>query len=246
MKNFLQLMRDNATTTRKPLNVVRNDDTGDSTLYIYDVIDAYWGVSAKEVAGAIAGLDPKSKLHLRINSPGGDVFEGRAIATAIEQFKGTTVAHIDALAASAATSIAIAADEIEIVDSGFFMIHNAWTFAYGNKADLRTTADLLDKIDNSLVADYARQSGATAAQIVQWMDAETWFTAQEAVDNGFATRIAPAPDKADNAARKTFNLSAYDKTPKALLAPIKPAADEPDHAAQRAHNERRLRVLNLA
>lgn len=246
MKKLLQLLRDNAEKGRKPLNLVRAEDSTDATLYIYDVIDAWWGVSAKEVAEAIQSLDPSSTLHLRINSPGGDVFEGRAIATAIQQFRGKTIAHIDGLAASAATSVANAADEIEIVDAGFYMIHNAWTFAFGNKADLRETANLLEKVDGSLVADYARRTGASTDQIVQWMDAETWFTAQEAVDNGFATRIAAAAEKTENSTRKAFDLSAYEKTPKALLEAIQPPAKEPDYAAMRAHNERRLRVLQIA
>lgn len=246
MKKFLQLLRDNAQQNRQPLALLRAEGAKEATLYIYDVIDSYFGVSAKEVAAAIQGLESDTTLHLRINSPGGDVFEGRAIATAIAQFRGKTIAHIDGLAASAATSVANAADEIEIVDAGFYMIHNAWTFAWGNKADLRSTAELLDKIDASLVADYARRTGATAEQIVQWMNAETWFTAQEALDNGFATRIAEAPAKADNAARKTFNLAAYDKTPQALLVQTPAPANEPDFAAMRAHNARRLQVLQIA
>lgn len=246
MKNFLQLLRDNAQQERKPLALVRAEGSTDATLYVYDVIDAYWGVSAKEVASAIQALDPSVTLHVRINSPGGDVFEGRAIATAIAQFRGKTIAHIDGLAASAATSVANACGEIEIVSAAFYMIHNAWTFAYGNKNDLRTTAELLDKIDNSLVNDYAKRTGAKAEQIVEWMNAETWFTAQEAVDNGFATRVADEAAAADNAEKRAFNLAAYDKTPKALLEQKPKAPAEPDFAALRAHNARRLKVLEFA
>ena len=242
MKKLVQLLRDNANTDRKPVNLVRAEGSADATLYIYDVIDAYWGVSAKEVAQAIAGLKPADTLHLRINSPGGDVFEARAIAAAISQHAGKTIAHIDGLAASAATTIAVSADEVEIVDGGFFMIHNAWTFAFGNKHDLRETAGLLDKVDNAIVGDYAKRTGATTEQLVDWMDAETWFTAQEAVDNKFATRMAE-PAKASNATSKTFNLGVYDKTPKALLE--KPEPPEPDIAASRAANERRLRLLSI-
>lgn len=242
MKKLVQLLRDNAITERKPLNLVRAEDSADATLYIYDVIDAYWGISAKEVAQAIAGLKSTDTLHLRINSPGGDVFEARAIVAAIGQHAGKTVAHIDGLAASAATTIASAADEVEIIDGGFYMVHNAWTFALGNKHDLRETAGLLDKVDNAIVADYAKRTGASAEQIVAWMDAETWFTAQEAVDNKFADRMAE-PAKASNASARQFNLAVYDKTPKALLEPQQPAA--PDHAAVRAANERRLRLLSI-
>lgn len=252
MKKLVQLLRDNASTERKPVNLVRAEGSSDATLYIYDVIDAYWGISAKEVAQAIAGLNATDTLHLRINSPGGDVFEARAIAAAIAQHAGKTIAHIDGLAASAATTIASSADEVEIVDGGFYMVHNAWTFAMGNKHDMRETAGLLDKVDGAIVADYAKRTGASAEQIVTWMDAETWFTAQEAVDNKFADRLAPAAkdgkgDKASNAASaRTFNLAVFDKTPQALLAPPPQPDPEPvDAAAWRAHNERRLKLLDL-
>lgn len=237
----MQLLRENASTERKPLQFVRSETSADATLYIYDVIDAYWGVNAKDVAKTIAGLGTDTTLHLRINSPGGDVFEARAISAAIAQFGGKTVAHIDGLAASAATTIASAAQEVEIVDGGFYMIHNAWTFAMGNKHDMRTTGDLLDKVDGAIISDYARRTGASAEQIIAWMDAETWFTAQEAVDNKFADRLAPAGGSS-NASARQFNLAAFDKTPKALLEKPAPTIDA---AALRAHNERRLKLLDL-
>jgi ATP-dependent Clp protease, protease subunit len=247
MKKLMQLLRDNAAKDRQPLNLVRAEgNTTDATLYIYDVIDAWWGVSAQDVAKAIAGLDASTTLHLRINSPGGDVFEATAIAAAISQHTGKTIAHIDGLAASAATTVASAADEVEISDGGFYMIHNAWTLAMGDKTALRDAAGLLEKVDGSIVGTYARKTGATAEKIVQWMDAETWFTAQEAVDNGFADRLASPAQKAENASAKAFNLAAYDKTPKALLEPAElQEPKQPDFAAMRAANERRLRLLRI-
>jgi ATP-dependent Clp protease protease subunit len=238
---FLQLMRDNIEATRKPLNLVRAEDASEATLYIYDVIDAWWGIAALQVAPVIAALDPTVTLHVRVNSPGGDVFEGRAIRTAIQQFKGKTIGHVDGLAASAATTVVDACDEVEISEGGMYMIHNGWTFAMGNKHEMRRNADLLDKVDAAIVADYAKRSGVDASQIVAWMDAETWFSAEEAVEHGFADRLAVLPDK--GASNRTWNLTAYDKTPKALLAVPDP---EPDYAAMRAHAERRLRVLQLA
>lgn len=246
MKKLLQFLRDNAATERKPLNLIRNESGSEATLYVYDVIDAWWGVSASQIAPTIAALDPNTTLHLRINSPGGDVFEGRAIRTAIQQFKGKTIAHIDGLAASAATSIADAADEIEITQGGFYMIHNGWTYAMGNKSELAKTVELLAKVDASIIADYATRTGKTSVEIAAWMDAETWFSADEAVANGFATRLAALPDKTENRApAKTWNLTAYDKAPKALLE-AKQSDPAPDFEAQRARNERRLRLLQNA
>ena len=248
MKKLMQLLRENASTERKPLNLVRAEGSNDATLYIYDVIDAYWGVSAKEVSQAIAGLTATDTLHLRIKSPGGDVFEASAISAAIRQHAGKTIAHIDGLCASAATDIACAADEVEIAEGSFYMIHNSWTFAMGNKQDLRATADLLDKVDGVIIARYEQRTGLGLEKIAQLCDAETWFTAQEAVDNKFADRLQPTgkADQASNASARAFNLAAFDKTPQALLQPApKPDPESVDTAAWRAHNERRLKLLNL-
>lgn len=249
MKRLLQLLRDNAAKERQPLNLVRNETSQDATLYIYDVIDRYWGVSAEAVAKAISGLDAEAILHVHINSPGGDVFEGRAIRTAIQQHKGKTVAHIDGLAASAATTISDGADEVEIATGAFFMIHNGWTWMYGNKNDFRKEADLLDKIDAAIVADYARRTGLDVEQLVTWMNNETWFTAEEAVEHGFATRLMEAPDKAgtsNQAGGQKWNLAAFEHAPKSLLEPPAPASDPViEAAAQRERNERRLQLLSL-
>jgi len=235
MKKLMQLFRANAQTApRTPISA--QVEGGDATLYVYDIIDADWGISAAEVSRAIAGLDAGATLHLRINSPGGDVFEARAIASALRGFGGKVVAHIDGLAASAATTIAVAADEVEIADGSFFMIHNAWTFAMGDKSAMTETAALLDKIDGAICADYCKRTSKAEADVVAWMNAETWFTAQEAVDNGFADRLAPEA-KTRNATRQ-WNLSAYDN------APEQPAP-EPDYAAQRDRNARRLRLLRI-
>lgn len=255
MKNkILQLLRDNAgsNTAENKVRLVRNETGTDATLYIYDVIDAWWGIAAIDVAKAIADIAASTTLHVRINSPGGDVFEGQAIATAIRNHPGKTIAHIDGLAASAATFISAAADEVEISEGAFYMIHNGWTLAMGDKQVMLDTADLLAKVDGSIVAAYATRTGADVAQITTWMDAETWFTAQEAVDHGFANRLMPAPDKsAGNQApgAKAWNLSAYSKTPQALTQPPeRPDADTAlaqAAAQQRARNERRLRLLQI-
>lgn len=242
---LLQLLRDNAAAERKPLNLVRNEAADEATLYVYDVIDAWWGVSAEAVSKAIAGLDPKATLHVRVNSPGGDVFEGRAIRTALRQHKGKTVGHIDGLAASAATTVVDGCAEIEISDGAFYMIHNSWTFAMGNREEMRRTADLLEQIDGAIVADYAKRTGKDLQQLVQWMNDETWFTAAQAVEHGFASRLAPddAPAPEDST-KRSWNLTSYDKVPKALIEA--PPANEPDYAAMRAYAERRLRVLQIA
>lgn len=228
---LLQLLRDNA--TREPTGLRMEASADATTIYLYDVIDPYWGISATEVVKQIVGLKDTA-INLRINSPGGDVFDGRAIATAIAQH-GNVTAWIDGLAASAATYVATAAKTVNMAEGAFFMVHEAWTLAYGNKHDLGKTADLLDKIDQSIVNDYAKKTGQSADQIIEWMQAETWFSAAEAKDNGFIDAIVDG-----ETASNQWNLSAYSNAPQALTAPKQ---DEPDYQHIRDACERRLRLL---
>lgn len=206
MKKIMQLYLDNVGRARPA-----NKSSNEAAIYIYDIIDPYWGVSAKSIASAIAQAGNAETLHIYINSPGGDVFESRAIMAELRRFGGKTVAHIDSLCASAATSIAIACNEIEMSAGAFFMIHNASCLAWGDKGALRETADLLEKIEGSIIADYTGKTGKTDEEVVAWMDAETWFSADEAMENGFIDRIASTA-KANN----TWNLAAFDKAPEEL------------------------------
>jgi len=242
--NILQLLRDNAGRTKQPCNLVRNS-IDEATVYIYDLIDSYWGVSA---SGFIAELDAVADakvLHVRVNSPGGDVFQAKAIAEAIKRFSGKTIAHIDSLAASAVTSIAIACDEVEISPSAFFMIHNAYGAVWGDKQAMRDTADLLEKVEGSIVSGYVSKTGKDAAEVSAWMDAETWFSADEAVANGFCDRLASTAEKSTT---NTWNLAAFNKVPEALATPPAPApaADptpKPKGTTQTNRNTLRLATL---
>jgi ATP-dependent protease ClpP protease subunit len=243
-KRLLQLLRDNA---RREAPKVRTEViAGETTVYLYDVIDSYFGISATDVAGQLAGLKGQ-RVAMRINSPGGDVFEARAIAVAIAQH-GDVHAHIDGLAASAATYIATACKTVQIADGAFFMIHNAWTFAYGNKADLRTTADLLDKVDQTIISDFVKKTGRTTEEIAAWMTAETWFTAQEALENGFVDTVFDLKEssKEDDSpqALGNWNLKAYANAPKALTEPPPPPALAWE--GQRIANSNRLRLLEAS
>ena len=162
-----------------------------------------------------------AKIHLRINSPGGDVFEARAIATAIREHPAEIIAHVDGLAASAASFVALAGDRVQISRGAMFMIHNAWVFALGNAEELRKLAELLEKVDGDLTADYVRETGESQDQVEAWMEAETWFTAEEAIEHGFADAIAGDEEDQDQdqdeetaAARATsWDLAAYANAP---------------------------------
>lgn len=188
-----------------------------NTIYLYDVIvssdaDAEWfgGVSAEAFVKTLAGM--KGDVNLRINSPGGDVFAGVAMASAIRAYDGKVTAHIDGLAASAASAVAVAADESVMAPGSMMMIHNAWTIALGNRHDFMDTAGLLEKIDKDLAQGYAKRSGGDASHFAALMDAETWLSAQETVELGLANAVAA--DKSPKNLAK-FDLSAFEAAPAA-------------------------------
>ena len=250
MNKLLQLLRDNG----KPegsAKAVRSQATEEGVaIYIYDVIDPYWGACATDLVAALtaAGGQP---VELHINSPGGDAFEGRAMAAAIANYDGPVEACIDGVCASAATTVALAAKSVCMVEGSLFMIHNAWTLAYGDKADLRSTADLLEKVDGLIAGDYMRKTGCTLEQAQAWMNAETWFTPAEALAAGFIDEIEPASQQGDMQEDMTdpnakssarWNLSAYANAPK--NAPPRQREDLTARAsAQLQANRNRLRLL---
>lgn len=156
-----------------------------------DVGDSWFGgVTAKQFADDLKALGKVDTINLRINSPGGDVFQGLTIYRLLVDHKARVIVHIDGLAASIASVIAMAGDEIHISESAFLMIHNAWGLALGSAEDMRTMADLLDKTTASIRDVYVARTGKTADEITAWMNAETWFTAADALENGFATEVA--------------------------------------------------------
>ncbi|KAF0234094.1 MAG: peptidase S14 [Desulfovibrionaceae bacterium] len=176
-------------------------DGDEATIYLYDAIGGWFGIAAADFVQELNGLKAKT-IHLRINSPGGSVFEAEAIQTAIQQHTAKVVAHVDGMAASAATYVALAADEIEISDGAMFMIHRASGLSWGNAEDLLHLATLLEKIDANIVSDYQRKTGKSPEQLMDWMKAETWFSAAEALENGFVDRIYTKPKPTDDGGGK--------------------------------------------
>jgi ATP-dependent Clp protease protease subunit len=171
----------------------------EATLYLYDVIvgDKFleqfgMGVAAETFVKALNELSAPT-IHVRINSPGGDVFAGRAIEAAIKAHPSTIVAHVDGYAASAASYVAIAGDQVEIAPGGMMMIHNAHARTGGDSGAHLELAALLEKIDGTLRDTYAAKTGKSVEEIRALMDAETWFTGQEAVDCGLADSLAEEP-----------------------------------------------------
>lgn len=131
----------------------------------------------------------RGDLDIFINSGGGDVFAGMAIYNMLTRYEGKKTVHIDGLAASIASVIAMAGDEVIMPENAMIMIHNAWTICRGNRNDLRKVADEVEKIDGLIADTYARRGNKTGAEYAAMMDAETWFTAQEAKEAGLIDTI---------------------------------------------------------
>lgn len=196
-----------------------------ATLTIYDDLGA-WGVSAKDFLADLRAVN-SDNVTVEINSPGGDVFAGLAIYNGLRASNKHVTVKVLGLAASAASLVAMAGDEIEMPENTMMMIHNPWSMAMGSADDLRETADVLDKIGASLVSTYAKRTGKSEAEIKEMLDAETWLTAQEALDMGFATKVTPAIrahakfdlDRLPEAARKVFAQAQADANTDEVVAP---------------------------
>lgn len=182
---------------------------GVASLHLYGAIGGFWGeVEAATIVPAIRDLDAAT-LDVYINSPGGDVFDGIAIRNAIIQSSAHVVTHVDGLAASAASFIATAGDEVVMGDNAQMMIHEAWTIVAGNADDLRAESDTLDRISANIAAMYAAKAGGDPETWRDLMRAETWYTGSEAVDAGLADRVAGAEAPADAEVAAQFDLSMF-------------------------------------
>lgn len=159
-------------------------------IYLYEPIGEGWfgGITAKAFADTMKELGKVDALDIYINSPGGSVFDGIAIYSQIRRFDGEKVVCIDGIAASIASVIAMAGDEIRIADNGMLMIHDAWGMAIGTADEMRKTADSLDKVNDTILDTYVARTGGKRDEIAAWMDAETWMNADEAVERGFASK----------------------------------------------------------
>ncbi|MGB6230831.1 MAG: head maturation protease, ClpP-related [Litorimonas sp.] len=158
------------------------------TITIYEPIGEQWdgsGFTLKRLDAALRAMG-EGPVTVAINSPGGNVFEGVGIYNRLHAHAGDVTVKVMGLAASAASVIAMAGDRVEMGEGSFLMIHNAWVIAAGNKTELRETADWLDPFDAVMTTMYAERTGMEAGDIAALMDAETWLTADDAIEQGFA------------------------------------------------------------
>lgn len=176
------------------------NNAGDvAVVRIYDEI-SWWGVSADMFAQEIAGITAGT-IEVQINSPGGNVFDGLAIYNALRLHPARIVTRVDGLAASAASAIAQAGDHRIMVSSSQMMIHEAWGACVGTAAEMLDMAALLEQQNTVLAELYAERSGGAVDEFRALMAAETWFTAQAAIDAGLADELL-VPTRQDAPANK--------------------------------------------
>lgn len=196
-------------------------------VFIYDFIGIDWwsgeGVGAKQFAEAVRAIETP-QIHLHLNSPGGSVFDGVAIHNALVRHPANVTTFIDGLAASIASVIALAGSRVVMAANALFMIHNPWGAIRGTAADMRQYADTLDKIRDTLVVTYQERTGMSVEDLIAALDAETWFTAEEALAAGFIDEIG-----VELAAAAHFDLAAlgYRNPPGSPAPAAGPAAADP-------------------
>ncbi|WP_312976079.1 head maturation protease, ClpP-related [Atlantibacter hermannii] len=194
----------------------------ENSISVFDVIGADWygeGVTASRIAGALRATGG-ADVTVNINSPGGDMFEGLAIYNLLREYEGKVTVKVLGLAASAASIIAMAGDEVQIGRGAFLMIHNCWVYAMGNRHDLAQVAADMEPFDKAMNDIYGARTGLSAEAIEAMMNAETYIGGSDAVEKGFADRLLSADEIADDndspaaALRKLDALLAKTDTPR--------------------------------
>lgn len=180
-------------------------------IYIYgDIVSSKWDetdVTAVDFKNELNQLGDVSEIDVHINSAGGNVFEGHAIYNMLKMHKAKVNIYVDALAASIASVIAMSGDTIFMHKNSFMMIHNSWIMTLGNSKDLRQTADLLDKTDQSSNNAYLdKATNLSESELKQLLEAETWLTADEALEKGLADEILGASEIAASISKDSYQM----------------------------------------
>lgn len=185
----------------------------EASISILDPIGVdFWtgeGVTAKRIAAALRSIGADKDVAVNINSPGGDLFEGLAIYNLLREHKGTVTVKVLGVAASAASIVAMAGDEIQIARAGFLMIHDTWVVVVGNRHDLHEVADQLETFDVAMADIYAARTGLDIKTVQKKMDAETWINGSAAVDEGWADSLLPSDEVRENKSARAERPAAY-------------------------------------
>ena len=190
-------------------NAAKKGEKTRAKVHIFDAIGGWFGVRAKDLVKEINDLDV-DEIELRLNSPGGQVWDGIAIMNALRAHRATVEVHVDGLAASIASVIAMGGDQIIMSRGAQMMIHGGSTIVWGNAADMHKTAGVLDKIDANIAGIYAARAGGDPADWLALMAVETWYNAAEAVDAGLADVAEDSDIGTDNEeVADQFDLSIF-------------------------------------
>jgi ATP-dependent protease ClpP protease subunit len=184
---------------------------------IFDEI-GYWGIRATDFIRELNALGPVKNIHVRLNSPGGEVFDGLAIHTALKNHPAAVTVEVYGVAGSIASIIAMAG-RLSMPANTFLYIHDPLAIVMGDADDMRDMADALEKIGSGLLSTYMAKSGKDEKTVKKWMANDTWFTAQEALEAGLADEVTGAVKLA-----ALGDLSRYKNLPKALQTPVQDEA----------------------
>lgn len=192
----------------------KSEDEGE--IIVYGEIGFDWwtgeGMDAKWFSDQLKGLGQPKQINVRINSPGGSAFDGMTMHNLLVQHPATIHTHVDGLAASAGSILAVAGDKVHIAENALLMIHDASWIAVGNSNDMRKAAEILDKLDGQIAVSYAakaKANGTTADQFRALMDEEKWLTGAEALELGLVNVVTERSDAADK-----VDLSRFQNAPK--------------------------------
>ena len=216
------------------------DSTAEEILIYEDVGGLFGGISAVDFAKQLSELGAVKEINVRLNSPGGSVFDGLAIYNLLRQHEAKITTTIDGIAASIASIIYQAGDRRVMAANGTYMIHDPWTMAYGSAEELRRQAEVLDKLADSLRTTYVNRSGLAVETVRELMAEETWFNAAEALEAGFVDEVV---EDLPVAASVRFNLSRFRHVPERLDQPYQEKVAQIDWMEER---ERRIKLASLA
>lgn len=183
----------------------------DNVIGVYDVIGDYWGegVTASRISAALRSIGADKPVTVNINSPGGDLFEGLAIYNLLREHKGEVTVKVLSLAASAASIIAMAGDNVEVARAGFFMIHNAWVLAVGNRHDLVEISEYLEPFDRAMGGIYEARTGMSESDVAEMMDKESWLGGKDSIAQGLADEYLPADQLEEDAKAHAPRIAAH-------------------------------------
>ena len=190
-----------ARTEKRKIPSASDAGTKTGVLHLYDGIGPYSGVSAQDFSRSLKSLGDVDYIELHINSPGGSVFDGSAIYNMLVDHPALVDVRVDGLAASIASIIALAGDQITIAKNAMMMLHNPSAMAWGGASDMRKMAGVLDKVKDTLITVYSDRMGLPEDEISKIMDEESWYTAKEAVDAGLADVVGDRAKRKEGGAK---------------------------------------------